>query len=617
MAAHTGLQRRTGGVYYLRLRVPADLRDLVGRKEIVKSLRTRDLPTAKSLLRQEMRALDDAYQALRGGGLPAEPPPATSPSAEATDAPLLRIDALTGADIGRITTLTYHVILELDAMIRRDPDPEAQRLRRSYDKDRHAAAIARAEQDLRAGRLASAADLATVLLRELGCTVDGSTDGYAELARRVQTVVIECARIVQSRAVGDWSRGVENEEVRTALANYPLIPKPATPATSIPLAAPSAEAPPRVTVPSPSAEHLLAGLRKVLTLDQLVKLYIAAHPQWSGPTAKTYQMPLRAVREVIGDQRPVDRISRDACREVLRILSDLPSNYTKRPETRGLSMTDAARVARDHGLPRLATKTVNAYMNNLSALFNWATDEQYMASNPARKLSAGSSGRSRRKPFTTDHLITIFRAPLYCGCKDDRDGYAEPGPFRERRGRFWVPLLALWGGLRLNEACQLDTTDVVEVDGILGLHIHAEGPLNDKHLKTAAAHRFVPVHPELDRLGFRDFVRTTRAAGAIKLFPDLPRGRGGYYSEPFSKWFGRFLDKCGLDDPSLTHHSFRHSFRDALREAEVLREVVKALGGWEREGTDELYGSGYSVRVLFAAMAKIRYGALDLSHLYV
>ena len=32
--------------------------------------------------------------------------------------------------------------------------------------------------------------------------------------------------------------------------------------------------------------------------------------------------------------------------------------------------------------------------------------------------------------------------------------------------KYWIPLIALYGGLRLNEICQLHTGDIVELDGV-------------------------------------------------------------------------------------------------------------------------------------------------------
>jgi hypothetical protein len=55
-----------------------------------------------------------------------------------------------------------------------------------------------------------------------------------------------------------------------------------------------------------------------------------------------------------------------------------------------------------------------------------------------------------------------------------------------------------------------------------------------KRVKTEAGERFVPVHPELERLGSLRHWQAMQRAGCSRLFPDLRPGASGYYSEPFS-----------------------------------------------------------------------------------
>jgi integrase len=275
-------------------------------------------------------------------------------------------------------------------------------------------------------------------------------------------------------------------------------------------------------------------------------------------------------------------------------------------------------------LPALSPVAANSYLNNLSALFNWAVKERYLEWNPAVGLQVAkpTAGRkSRKRPFDIAQLKAIFAAPLYTGCIDDQRGYAEPGPNRPRRGRFWVPLLSLWTGMRLNECCQLLVNDLRVLDGTECIVIHEAGDDDggeaDKRVKTAAGERYVPIHPELKRIGFMEYVTAMREGGQSRLFPDLPRGANGYYSDPFQKWFGRFL-KAGAAKPKTSFHSFPHAYRDALREANISQERARALGGWAGNGTaDQLYGDGLRPSTLAKEVAKISYPGLDLSHLHL
>jgi integrase len=273
----------------------------------------------------------------------------------------------------------------------------------------------------------------------------------------------------------------------------------------------------------------------------------------------------------------------------------------------------------------LSRASINAYMTQLSVLMNYAVNEGYLDRNPARGLQVAdpTHRRDRRLPFSTEQLRIIFQAPLYTGCGDDEYGYATVGTARPRRARYWVPLIALFSGMRLNEICQLDTTDVRHIDGVacfLVSHRSTNGT-DDKRVKTANSERFVPIHPKLIELGLMEFIGSRQSGGQRKLFSELPISTTGYYSDPFSKWFKRFVEKVGANRPKTCFHSFRHNFRDALREARIDHDIALALGGWasgsgkESVEVAEAYGRGFKVATLAEAMKLVQYANLELSHL--
>jgi integrase len=259
-------------------------------------------------------------------------------------------------------------------------------------------------------------------------------------------------------------------------------------------------------------------------------------------------------------------------------------------------------------------------------VFNWAMKEQFIDRNPAVGLKVPDPvlRREKRLPFSMTQLAAIFAAPLYVGCQDDGHGYAKPGDQKPKTARFWIPLIGLFCGLRLNEVCQLDTADIKEIEGVACFWITAstEADQTDKRLKTRSSERLVPIHPLLLDLGFMQFAGKRKRAREIKLFGEIELGCAGYRSSTFSQWFRRFVRKAGADSDKTCFHSLRHNFRDALREARVDRDIAMALGGWSRGGSSgglasvsDAYGSGYRVGTLFEAMSRVHYPDLELSHL--
>ena len=355
-----------------------------------------------------------------------------------------------------------------------------------------------------------------------------------------------------------------------------------------------------------------------LTLGELIERY--QRDPGRSVTAKTtvkYDAIFRAIEEVLGKDTLLRQITRADCKRFQELLASLPPNATKRfPK---LSLEQAAAKGKADGLKPISSIVANAYLNKLTALLAWAVEEDLLDKNPAKGLRIASppnGKKGRRKPFSIEQLNAIFSAPLYAGCQDDENGYAERGPNHPRRGRFWVPLLALFTGMRLNEICQLLVSDVT-VDDNTDVILVREGEVDgEKSVKTDAGERCIPIHPELKRLGFLDHVAARRKAGDGRLFPELPRGSTGYYSDAFQKWFSRFLRKAGASEPKTSFHSFRHTFRDALREADISEERVRRIGGWVGNGgADQLYGKGLRPSTLAREIKKVRYPGLDLTHL--
>lgn len=275
-------------------------------------------------------------------------------------------------------------------------------------------------------------------------------------------------------------------------------------------------------------------------------------------------------------------------------------------------------MAKAQGIEPMSVANVNEYMNKLSTLFNWAVKEEIVLRNPAKglKIANDMAPRDKRKPFSAQQLRRIFNAPLYRGCVNDENGYAKQGTAKPRRSRFWIPLIALFSGMRLNEICQMDVADVQKIDGIWCFSVSAKG-VGDKHLKTMASERIVPLHPMLQQLGFLAYFSECRRSGQKKLWPELERDAFGLYSGRFSRWFARFLETCGADEARTCFHSFRHNFRDALRNGGIRTDIAMAVGGWtaNSNAVADNYGKGFSIRILYDAIALIGYPDIDFEHL--
>ena len=360
-----------------------------------------------------------------------------------------------------------------------------------------------------------------------------------------------------------------------------------------------------------------------ISLGDLYYAYMADPTRnWSPTTRMAYQTTMRVVLAVLGRETPARAVTRAMCRDMIEVLRWQPRNASKLfPNCTPMEIAKRAKTEGRTDLINAAN--INTYLNKLCAAFNWAVKEEMIDRNPCKGLRVPDyvARRDKRLPFSTAQLKAIFSAPLYTGCRDDRHGYAVPGPERPKNARFWIPLVSMFAGLRLNEACQLDVADVRRIEDIDCFVIteRSDEEDNDKRLKTTASERVVPVHATLIDLGFLDFVEVRRRAGEIKLFAEVEMGATGYRSTTFSSWFRRFATRAGANSRLTCFHSFRHGFRDAMREARIDRDIALALGGWTgtsgSASVSDAYGSGYRVATLKEAIDRVRYTGLDLTRL--
>ena len=305
--------------------------------------------------------------------------------------------------------------------------------------------------------------------------------------------------------------------------------------------------------------------------------------------------------DVIGGDVELDDITRSQLITARQVLMDIPPGVTRRYP--GKSLVEAARLNRENDGPRLSQKTVNNQLVWVTAMFNFAERELLVKANPARQLGIRTDPAKEdiRRAWTTSELRSLLDSPVFTDGKVDRS-------------RFWVPLIALFQGLRLNEICQLYSDDVMSVEGIPCFRV-ASNSARGQATKTNTT-RIVPINPRLLQLGILKLLHNSDAESP--LFPELSSDKYGSVSAGLSKWFKRVTKARGFPDKEIVFHSFRHSFSDALRYAEVPPEKADALGGWTTGGGSSRrgYGSGYRPGDLLPEISKVTYDKLDLSRLH-
>ena len=370
----------------------------------------------------------------------------------------------------------------------------------------------------------------------------------------------------------------------------------------------------------------LEGKKELPNLREALDAYVKAKMlTWSAASAKDIPPQVRQFVEIVrelehGRDIRVDELSREHIRSYFDTLKHLPCRLCGQRQFTGKGWLQLADMGRSGQIERLLSmKTMEVRQTNVRSFVNWceleyrgAVQAKYVNSGFPKVLSDKDIRRKgvKREAFTQDELKALF---------GDMGKYVQAT--EGVPSRFWVPLIALYSGMRLEEICQLHLSDIVKVDGVLCFSINEEsgGSGYVKHVKSSAGIRKVPVHPHLwDELGLKKFVASRWAKTpeenytSTLLFPDLQERVNAVnhatvkLGSALTHWFTRYRRSVGVGgqhgEPSTkAFHSFRHTVIEYLhKEARVDLSMLQAVVGHEMVdmGVTENYAGDWPVKVL-------------------
>jgi len=257
-------------------------------------------------------------------------------------------------------------------------------------------------------------------------------------------------------------------------------------------------------------------------------------------------------------------------------------------------------------------KTVKRHFSALGRLFDYLRRRgDVTGANPAHGFEFPIKGRanSKRQMWDGDRLTRLFSSPVWTGCQS-ASRRSQPGKLIIRDEKYWLPILGLYHGNRLEEFAQLRREDVRCDSGIWFFDINGNG---ERQIKNEQSRR--RVHPAVMALGFLDYVKQTAPAPSDLVFPQLqpggPDNKLGFY---FTKWWSRYRKEIGLYEKGLDYHSFRHGVTTKMYAAGVSEAVVDELTGHEGQGTSRtVYKKEMPLPVLHAAISTIEWPEVSLT----
>ena len=263
---------------------------------------------------------------------------------------------------------------------------------------------------------------------------------------------------------------------------------------------------------------------------------------------------------------------------------------------------------KDH-LVELRTTPANlkTKLSRLKTLINYGYENDLVGVRAADGIRIVVSKERKRRPFDGEALNKLFLGPVHQSGERPPQGRGEAS--------FWMPLIALHTGARLEEIAHLTVDDVVKLPFLNGDGAAGEAWffrfLSDaetkRELKTADSERHTPVHPDLQRLGLLRYVTDLRERGEAQLFPALTLHASGRRAHKWGQWFSSYLRAdCGVVDRKVVFHSFRHLFKDNCRNSGIPEELQRAMMGHEGRDVADRYGDGFARSQIVEGMTRYR-----------
>ncbi len=368
-------------------------------------------------------------------------------------------------------------------------------------------------------------------------------------------------------------------------------------------------APPPAVLPSSPAPQETPGVTFSEFAKDYVEFAVTEHG-WKGQTKAQSEKTFAMFQEWAGD-RPLKAYTRADTGAFYGMLRKLPAMYGKDKRWRGLTLKEIVEASSEAPLARLSMKTIKRHFSALGGLFSHAVRiGAYDGGNPAHGFDFPMKGRANagRVMWEGDQLKKLFASPVWTGCHPHFR--SQTGASIIKDDKFWLPLLGLYHGNRLEEFAQLRREDIQLQEGIWFFNISDEG---ERQLKNEQANRRVPVHPYLIELGFLDYVSRLTDDPKAMVFPELKPGgpdkKFGYY---FSKWFTAYRRSIGVYQDKMDYHSFRHGVTTKLFAAGVAPSIVDELTGHEGKGTSaSVYNKGAPLKDLKNAISKVQWPEVE------
>ena len=416
------------------------------------------------------------------------------------------------------------------------------------------------------------------LLREYQIRLDPQSSSYALLHRELVMGLLKVYEVAKHRNAGRVMSTHQAPEVDLSHLLKEPSNRQATHHSNVPAA------------PRRQAQHV-AQPSGVPTLGELVDVYVDALKE--NEFKRKVRRALQLFAAVIGRETYVNEIRQKEVTAYLHKICLLPVNWSRRYD-KGETV---AKILTSVGDAECFSPTTfeSNYRSPLGAFFLNSLRDYRDVGFPSLTVDGieykglRKAEENKQRALSMDELKTLIEGPEFLAIANDRN----------RESLYWLTLVAFFLGARPREICQLnpqvDFGYMLDSWYIDITPYSAAGKGVKKTVKSGEERR-LPLHSELVKLGFPEYLQRMQSGGADRLFPTVGMKRGNPYLVIASD-FTQLLKAVGLYDdqapPGRQVQGIYVARKTFVTHARAQGVISKDITGHADDGTTKIQRKHY------------------------
>ena len=259
--------------------------------------------------------------------------------------------------------------------------------------------------------------------------------------------------------------------------------------------------------------------------------------------------------------------------------------FLKHDDARRITKKDLL-AWRDHLIKNLSAKTVNdIYLSAVRSVFLWAEENERLPQNVAAGVKQPKPRRvhSREQGYTDPEAMKLLKASRAYIPNEDKFGRTRE-MLHLIAAKRWVPIICAFTGARVSEVTQMRCEDVRKEAGQWVVRITP-----DAGTVKSGGYRDVPLHPQIIKEGFAEFVAAAKPGPLFHGGTDPANyaSKAVRITNQLSEWI-RDRELAPLE--VQPNYGWRHRFKTQCRELGISDRVVDAMQGHAGRTAGDNYG---------------------------